>query len=212
MIKVTQFKRGDLVIHPRRPEWGEGVVDQATSISHEGRTAQRLIVRFINHGRVTINTAVAPLVSKGVFDSMSTTRTPSPPVRVKPQGWLESLAKQKRHPTHELRTLPEAMTDPFASFASRLRATLDSFRFVGADPRSLLDWAVSQTGLVDPLTRYTRHELEEGYAGFVRQRDQHLTQLIQQIKKSGDAALLDRLLKEAPSHAARQALRKAMRG
>ena len=50
--------------HGRRPEWGDGTVDRAVSIKHEGRPAQRLIVRFAHRGRVSINTAIAELRRK----------------------------------------------------------------------------------------------------------------------------------------------------
>ena len=52
------------------------------------------------------------------------------------------------------------MVDPFSSATERLKATLDNFRF-NAQARPLIDWAIAQTGLDDPLTLYTRQELEQ---------------------------------------------------
>src|SRR5437016_271490 len=102
MAQSVAFKRGDVVVHPRRPEWGEGTVDHATNLPQEGEHAQRLVVIFANHGRVTINTAVAPLIAataKGPVSTMTTARTnpsdanPTPVVAPGPgRGWLDSLA------------------------------------------------------------------------------------------------------------------------
>jgi hypothetical protein len=62
MDEAPVFSRGDLVVHPRRPEWGQGVVEQAASIEYEGRQAQRLVVTFRSRGRVSINTGVVALM------------------------------------------------------------------------------------------------------------------------------------------------------
>jgi hypothetical protein len=213
---ATTFNRGDQVTHPRRPEWGIGLVDQAVKIEHHGQSAQRLVVSFANQGRVTINTAIAKLVLKGRKTPEVTNAAPPPmpaPRATRDDGgWLGNLAKQNNpRAEQELWVLPESMRDPFVSDSTRLRAILDSFRF-NNDPRSLLDWAISQTGLRDPLSKYTRHELEEGYIRFVREREQHLFQLVQQLKKQGGAAILEGLWSELHNRAARQALRKAMQG
>ncbi len=61
MTEQREFQRGDVVIHPRRPEWGRGVVKEASHITYQGDAAQRVAVQFANKGRVVINTAVAPL-------------------------------------------------------------------------------------------------------------------------------------------------------
>jgi len=123
------------------------------------------------------------------------------------QGWLGSLGEQAGKGLWEL---PEAMTDPFASLANRLQATLDSYRF-STEAKSLIDWAVAQTGLTDPLSQFTRHELEQVFPRYVRDRDQHLAQLVSQIKKKGKAEVLDQTMQQTRHEPARQALKKAMR-
>lgn len=207
MSDPHRFQRGDLVVHPRRPEWGQGVVKDANPINHQGTLAQRLAVEFANKGRVVINTAVAPLAPKGSSNLM--TRTGSPESNAA-GGWLSQLEQATGNGSHELWELPEAMTDPFAPVGRRLQATLESYRF-DTSARSLIDWAVVQTGLDDPLSKYTRHELEQAFPRFARDRDQHLNQLVRQIKRSGDQATLQDAMRQAKLPAARSALSKAMR-
>lgn len=212
------YQRGDRVVHPRRPEWGAGVVRQAQTITHQGQQAQRLAVDFPNRGRVTLNTAVAPLKpantdtesKQETLTDMTRTRTASLSSTEVGSGWLEQLEQATRNRSHELWELPEQMTDPFASTQSRLDATLDSYRF-STEARSLIDWACMQTGLDDPLTKYTRQELEQAFPRFARDRDQHLASLVRQIKRNGRQALLSETLQTTRHPAARAALTKAMR-
>lgn len=125
-------------------------------------------------------------------------------------GWLAQLERANGHAKHELWELPKTMTDPFASLGQRLDATLDSYRF-STEPRSLIDWAVAQTGLNDPLSKYTRHELEQAFPRFARDRDQHLVSLVRQIKRKGDLLLLTQASQKTRYASARNALQKAMR-
>ena len=204
MALKRSFQRGDEVLHPRRPEWGGGVVRQIEAIRHEGQPAQRLTVDFSQRGRVVINTAIASLVARGHATTMSSTQTST----ASGGGWLATLERSKRT-SHELWELPEAMTDPFATLPQRLAATLDSYRF-STEPRSLIEWAVAQTRLKDPLTKYTRQELELGFARFARDRDIHLKQLVQQLKRSGDRRSLDLTRRSLRLPQAQSAFDKAM--
>lgn len=205
MVEATEFKPGDVVVHPRRPEWGEGVVDQAARIVHQGKGGQRLVVKFSEQGRVTINTAVVPLISKETFLAMHSTTSSAPR-----QGWLGAL-EGKGGSTEELYALPDAMTDPFANLTRRLSATLDSYRY-GSDARSLIEWASAQTGLGDPLSKYTRHELEQAFPRFTRDRDRHLNDLVRQIKMQGKRELLNEAIQTTRHVKAQAALQRAMRG
>lgn len=209
MAEQTRFKHGDVVVHTRRLEWGDGIVDRATVIHHQGRPAQRLEINFTHHGRVTINTAVAPLVPKGTPLAMSTTASStSPTTTTQTGGWLGALIE--KNDADVLVALPEAMTDPFAPLAVRLQATLDSYRF-STEPRSLIEWAVAQTALHDPLSKYTRHELEQAFPRFARDRDQLLVSLVRTIKKQLKTDLLNQALKNTRHGEARAALKKAIR-
>jgi len=213
MTDNATFQRGDRVVHPRKPEWGEGEVRQVERITHQGQSVQRVTVQFANQGRKVINTGVAPLQSKqatgplpesnGAKDeTMSSAHTSG-------GGWIESLERSVKGSQHELWDLPESMTDPFASFESQLKATLDSYRF-STEPRALMDWAVMQTGLNDPLSQYSRPELEEAFPGFARNRDNHLKDLVRRIKQAGEADALDRARHQTRVEAGKRALDKVM--
>lgn len=207
MNSGSLFKQADVVYHPTRPEWGKGVVRQVDFVTHQGRRAQRLTIDFAHKGRVVINTAVITLSTKGCeYDMKPTTTTETDGLTV---GWLSNLERQSNGAAHELWQLPEAMTDPFVSPTRRLHATLDSYRF-STEPRSLIEWAVAQTGLDDPLTKYTRHELEQAFTRFKRDRDLHLTDMVRNFKRNGDAKLLHDALRTLRLPAAKQALTKAM--
>ncbi|MCC7409447.1 MAG: DUF3553 domain-containing protein [Phycisphaeraceae bacterium] len=223
-----QFGRGDLVVHPRRPEWGSGVVEQAEAIVHDGQPAQRIVVTFQAHGRVTINTGVAPLLSKDAAEIMNrrledSTMTVSSntssygasrsgSASEAGQGWLGKLeAKTNGDP---LRRLVAALTDPFETEFGRLKATVESFRH-GEDPvrnpRGLIDWAVEQTGMADPLTKYTRHELEDAFRYWVRMRDEHLKKLVFQLKRASQGPAVQQLAQQTRYATAKMRLERALR-
>jgi len=230
-MSSQQFQRGDCVVHPRRPEWGRGVVKDASAIMHNGMSAQRLSVQFANKGRVVINTAVAPLEPESSRPQplRSTTSSTTASTNTQPRessghtmqnrttathnpdaGWLNELENSRRQGPAALAELPDVMTDPFRTEQQRLDATLESYRFTNA-PRSLMDWAVMQTGLNDPLSEFTRHELEEGFDRFRRERDQHLKGLVKQIQREGDRSILHAALKQTRYPDAKTALSRAMR-
>lgn len=220
MVQATKFNRGDVVIHTKRPEWGEGVIGQAINITHEGGHAQRLIVDFVNYGRVTLNSAVAPLVVKeaaavnsGLPARQASNLSPAPAATPRSTGgWLDNLSEPKNK-LQELWRMPDSFTDPFLPLTKRLTNTLDSYRW-GTDPHhalNILEWAIAQTGLNDPLTRYTRQELEQAFPRFVRDREEHLRQLVFQLKKQSRLDVAQQILQTLTEPLARNALQKAMR-
>lgn len=177
-------------------------------ITHEGRSAQRVTVRFRGHGRVTINTGVVSLVGKEAIQEMSSVTAS----RSRDKTDFLGRPITDRDP-QELWRLPDATTDPFASLSRRLLATVDTFRF-GQDPRKnprgLMEWAVGQTGLEDPLTRFTRHELEEGFGYFTRARDQHLRKLVAELKREGRQAVVLQAMHATRYPAAKLLLQRAL--
>lgn len=206
--ETRRFGPGDEVVHPVRPEWGPGIVERATRITHEGQSAQRLTVRFRGHGRVTINTGVVALVGKDATKDMSSATTS----RSRAADFLGRPTAERQ--LLELSRLPDDTTDPFASLARRLAATVQTFRF-GQDPRKnprgLIEWAVAQTGMEDPLTRFTRHELEEAFSYFVRCRDQHLRKLVAELKREGQHSVVLEALHAARYPTAKALLQRALR-
>ncbi len=203
MNEPARFQRGDIVLHPARPEWGPGVVDQSAATNLNGKAGQRLTIRFANHGRATINTAVVQLKRKDESIDMTNTTTIN-------KGWLDSLDSRGGDPKADLIHLPDAMTDPFSSLAQRLDATLKSFRF-STEARALIDWAVSQTGMADPLSHFSRHDLEQSFAHFARDRELHLIDLVRQLKAKQKRDVLDAARAAVEIPAAKAMLDKAIR-
>lgn len=208
MNAQNTFAPGDVVIHPKRPQWGDGKVMTALNINHEGSPGQRLTVRFANQGQVVINTAIVPLVSKETVTQMSPTSSYSSHTG---QGWLDGLSRDANG--HELFKLPDELTDPFATLENRFEATLRSYKLIsdGRDPRALLDWAVVQTGLSDPLSKYSRPELEQAYPRFARDRDNHLASLVKQFKAKNLLSFVQQKTNQPTTvPAAKQAVQRAM--
>ena len=203
----NQYQRGDKLYHLKKPEWGPGVVKQATSITHQGNIAQRLAIDFANKGRVVINTAVAPLATQGNDEVMNSTGLNESSTG----GWLGALEKAAGVSTvKELWDLPDKLSDPFLSTRDRLIATLETFRF-STEPRSLIDWAIAQTGLRDPLSKYTRHELEQAFPRFARDRDLHLKSLVVQLKREGQLPAVKALAAKIKHPVAKDTMNKIFR-
>ncbi len=245
MVLTLRFEKGDRVKHPKRLEWGSGVIRDIAPITHDGQAAQRLTIDFAVKGRVVINAAIAPLekVGKESVNAASSedshrgsaaqlwaghpddgkashNGTPlaakkangrgAPADANDDSGWLDKLetAGGKKH---ELWELPDALNDPFATPEQRLRATLDSYKY-STQPRSLIEWAIVQTGLDDPLTKYTRPELEQAFPRFARDRDAHLRTQVREFKRNNDLATLKGCMKGGLIPAAQSALDRAIRG
>jgi len=190
MSEAVRYNVGDRVRHRTRPEWGEGTVASAQAATHEGRSAQRLVINFANHGRVTLNSAMAPIAPA------DTVNVPAgkPSGGGGGAGWLSGL-EGKNIDADMLSDLPEDVSDPFASLARRMRLTGDLYRF-RREPRSVMEWAVAQSGLTDPLTRFSRNDLEQQFIAFEQARDAHLRSLMVAAKKAGDTAAMN----EAAQH------------
>lgn len=163
------FKFGDDVVHAGRPEWGPGTVTRAENINHEGRTVQRLHVRFPGVGMKVLNTGVAE-VARANGDARSANGSGAGKSE-ESRGWLGALETQD--PQQVMIRLPEAVSDPFRSIWQRLAATIDLYRF-SKEPKSLTEWAIAQSGMVDPLTAFTRQEIEALFDRWMRHRDEHL--------------------------------------
>ena len=125
-------------------------------------------------------------------------------------GWLGRMAKESTQ-KNELWDLPQAMTDSFSSIEARLAATLDSYKY-STEPRSLIEWAQEQTGLADPMTRYTRVELEQGFPGYARSRRENLQELVRLAKRQGRPDLLRTALRAAKHPEGRREFERVLRG
>jgi hypothetical protein len=67
-----------------------------------------------------------------------------------------------------------------------------------------------QSGLKDPLSRFSRHELEQFFERFKNTLDAHLRKLVFEMKKEDPSGLSEAVAAAAPH--AKQALRRADTG
>lgn len=195
-----KFSMGDRVRHAAKPEWGIGTITKVEHLPMNGKASQRLSIRFPNGGLKTlvsghtelerVDEAADPFAagdahSVKVWDKMDES------------GWLAPMAKRKVE--QAMLSLPADVRDPFNSLQKRLALTLGLYRF-GRSSRGLMDWAVAQTGLDDPLTRFTRQELEQRFDRWTFERDNHLAKLLAEVRTAapGDQSLLNNALKSAP--------------
>jgi len=194
----TKLSFGDRVRHASRPEWGIGTVVKIETVPVNGHTSQRLSVRFPNAGMKT-------LIADGVelhrvqdtgdplsehFDSAPVARAWN---KYTQDDWLSPVARKKV--LEALISLPQEMRDPFFSLQKRLHQTFRLYRF-DKSGKGIIDWAVAQTGLDDPLSRFSRQELEQHFARFASERDGHLQKLIQEAR--GDMSVINAALENTP--------------
>lgn len=190
-----EWRLGERVYHAGRPEWGAGEVRSAESVVENGRPAQRLTVRFERAGVKTLSTAFADLRPA---DEMPALDADAPPT-ILDNGQGAAITAEK------MTSLPEPATDPFRSKRSRLEHTLALFRFSGSGA-SLVDWAAMQSGLADPLSRFSRHELEQFFERFRQSLDAHARRLVSELKRD-DPSAIGEVAQSAPP-ASQQALRR----
>lgn len=165
--------------------------------------------------KTSTNPHSSPHSSKEAGNTMrNDTSTLNPSKRKNDGGWLASLEAKKssngngQPNSDELRQLPDALADPFLTLEQRVEAALDTFRF-SLEARALIDWAIGQTGLDDPMSRYTRHELEQGFDWFCRDRDLQLKELVREAKSRGRQEMLEGVRRRLKLPAAISALDKA---
>lgn len=197
------FAFGDKVRHLRRPEWGMGSITKVEQVTVEGVVAQRLTIRFENGGLKTISTAHAELEAvNGHAPDLAEAAAARHGHEVQPldiwknsaeSTWLEPVARRKIE--EQMTALPLDARDPFNSLARRMRLTVDLYRFDRTGAR-LIDWGVAQTGLKDPLTRFSRHDLERLFDLWALERDAHLARLMGEARMQ--PAVLQQAMAEAP--------------
>lgn len=202
------FCNGDRVRHAGKPEWGIGTVTKVEQLPMNGQPSQRLSVRFPNAGVKTLvtghNHALLQRVSEDNHDPLGNGNPSSVTAwdKMNESGWLAPMAKRKVE--EAMISLPQEVRDPFNSLSMRMGLMLALYRF-DRTGRGLMDWAVAQTGLDDPLTRFTRQELEQRFERWAFERDQHLAKMLQEVRGSAnggnDQKLLQEALKKAPAGA-----------
>lgn len=208
MTTTRQWAFGDRIVHAQRPEWGTGVISSAASAQHEGQTCQMLTIRFERAGLKTLSTAFAALLpaNQASIAHAHAAIAAQERASAEPDPFTAEVAAQTADQVKEALTrVPENARDPFMPFAARMKATFDLYRF-GKQGGVLLDWASAQTGMADPMSLFSRHDLEQAFDRFTVNRDQHLKKLVLDFKKQ-DASALQKALASAPI-GAQQALRR----
>lgn len=196
---IAIYTQGMQVRHRQRPEWGAGVVTRVEALTRAGVRDQRLWIKFGAAGLKTLLASGADLeIGEGTGAAEHTFAAREV---ASEGGWLGQIAQKK--PEQAMSELPPSATDPFLLPERRLKNLLALYRFAGG--AKLIDWAVAQSGLDDPLSRFNRIELEAFYKNWTLERDLALHRLVSDFRRRREP--VDTLLADAPK-AALQVLQK----
>ena len=91
--------------------------------------------------------------------------------------WIAPVAERKLE--EAMVAITDDVRDPFVAPRERLVRAIGLYRF-DRGGRGLVDWAVAQTGMADPLSRFNRHELEQFFDRWAGERDNWLSRLWQE--------------------------------
>ncbi|MCG3126561.1 MAG: hypothetical protein CHACPFDD_01408 [Phycisphaerae bacterium] len=168
---------GRIVQVATKPEWGRGTVLRVQTTHAGGHPQHRVSIQFaVGHRQL--------LIPPGSICEPADEPERAP-------GWIDAVACATVD--DRLRRLPLDATQVLGTLAQRLAALAPHF-CVSDDERSLLRWARAQTGVGDPLSRWTRDELQAALAQFERHRDGYVRELIANARAaSGPAAVDDAL-------------------
>jgi hypothetical protein len=203
MMNTVPFTVGERVRHPRRPEWGLGNVQRIETTTVGAKRDQRLWIRFDNAGLKTILASAADLERAATISGHDEHTLVSRELSGE-TGWLAEISKRK--PEEAMTALAPQASDPFIPALRRLEYVLNLYRFDTSGAK-LIDWAVAQSGLGDPLTRFTRPELERFFADWAIERDAQLNRLLQDQELRNDPAAV-RAVVESALPAAQSAARR----
>ena len=190
MISPTMYTQRMQVRHKQRPEWGPGTITRIETLTRAGIRDQRLWIKFSNAGLKTLLASGADL--EVVEGSGAAEHTFAAREIASDGGWLGAISKTR--PEAAMAQLQPDATDPFLTPERRLKVLLGLYRFDGTT--RLIDWAVAQSGLGDPLSRFNRTELEAFYKEWTRDRDVTLHRLVTDFRRRRES--IDALVVDAP--------------
>ncbi len=180
---MTKITFGDRVRHPEFPEWGTGSVVKVENSAINSKPTSCVSVRFSSAGLKKFSGECIPLELLESNHEMPVDRDYKRPaiaeVEDLEKAGLSNAVEQKL--LEIMLAIPMACRDPFNSQEYRFRKTLDLYKY-DLSGRGLMEWAMSQTGMDDPLTRFNRTELEVYFKQFARDRDQHLSKLLRELQ------------------------------
>lgn len=190
-----KHKKGDRVRHAERPEWGIGEITKVEILTRDGRPDRRVWIRFPSVGTKTLLASVAGLEPITPEDNAVTMDDPTFIDREAEHdtGWLGEINKNR--PEDAMIEMPGRATDPFSPVRARVQFIITLYRFEGTGGK-LVDWAVAQTGMDDPLSHFNRHELEQFYERWKWERDRLLVKTMSEARRNGEG--VDDLLANAP--------------
>tara|TARA_B100000959_G_scaffold286231_1_gene363965 strand:- start:271 stop:909 length:639 start_codon:yes stop_codon:yes gene_type:complete len=204
MIPLTTMtiSFGDKVTHPNFPEWGNGSVIKVESTAVRGEPTARVTVRFSSAGLKSFVGNDLPLEVLVDGHSMPGDRDLKRPAIAEVEdlersGLTQAVEQKLQEIMH---AIPLACRDPFNTSEHRLRRTLDLYKY-DMSGKGLMMWAMSQTGMDDPLTRFNRTELEVYFKHYSHGLNKHLSKLLAEMH--GESKLINQLLSEAPPRAKR---------
>lgn len=193
MLTPVLYSSGMQVRHRQRPEWGIGSVTRVETVARPGGRDSRLWIKFPNAGLKTLLASAADL--EVVEGSTAAEHTFAAREAATAGGWLGEIATKK--PEAAMAELQPDATDPFLTPERRMRILLSLYRFDGS--AKLIDWAVAQSGLDDPLSRFNRIELEAFFRDWCRERDTALYRLVGDFRKRREP--IEHFLSDAPKAA-----------
>jgi len=190
MLTPTMFTQGMQVRHRQRPEWGTGTVTRVETLTRAGNRDQRLWIKF---GAAGLKTLLASAADLEVLEGTGAAEHTFAAREIASEGgWLGQITK--RRPEEAMSELPPDATDPFLTPERRLKNLLGLYRYDGGP--KLIDWAVAQSGLDDPLSRFNRTELEAFYKNWSMERDLNLHRLVSDFRRR--RVPVDGMLADAP--------------
>ena len=201
-MKTQTIEFGDRVRHPKFPEWGSGAVIKVEQTPINGEPTTRVTVRFSSAGLKSFVGNQLPLELLSTDHEMPGDKIGTRPaisdVEDLERSGLTQAVEQKL--LEIMHVIPMACRDPFNTAEHRLRRTFELFKY-DMSGRGLMEWAMAQTGMDDPLTRFSRTELEEFFKEYSHELNRHLAKLLSEMHE--EKATVDRLLSEAPMRAKR---------
>ncbi len=183
-MKTMTIAFGDRVTHPKFPEWGSGAVIKVENTVQQGEPTTRITVRFASAGLKSFVGSHLPLDVLEDRHSMPGDRDCVRPAIAEVEdlersGLTEAIEQKLLEIMH---AIPMACRDPFNTAEHRLRRTLELYKY-DMSGRGLMEWAMAQTGMDDPLTRFNRTELEVYFKHFSQDLNQHLSKLLSEMRE-----------------------------
>lgn len=202
MKTMSSIEFGDKVTHPKFPEWGSGAVIKVENAAVNGEMTKRVTVRFAHAGLKKFVGDAIPLDVMLDEHAMPGDREGKRPAIAEVEDLERSgLSQAVEQKLEEIMfNIPLACRDPFNTLDHRLRRTFALYKY-DLSGKGLMEWAMAQTGMDDPLTRFNRTELEGYFKQYSFLVKQHLAKLLRELQ--GDKVTLKQLLDDAPEGARR---------